>query len=891
MSAISQIVEWANNEIPPWQADAVRRLLTTGELSDDDRKELLLMAKVASGLPVTGSVATPKPPHLDQVPGGPAKITPIILQSIEDLEGVNLIADGATLPVAHSGLTLIYGQNGAGKSGFARILKRACRARDKEERILSNVFATGQAKIPSAKIRLTVDGKADQIVEWKEGDPAPAILGNISVFDGRCARIIVDEKNELQYLPYGADVFEKLAGFVASVKETILDEKPVPIVVTDSAIPTDTDAGRWLAALTGNTGDGELESATTWTPERQENYLGQNKQLALLQAGDATKEFERLRLLSQRLESLARSALSADKGLGGAVEEQVRRAISDVIETQKASDIVAAEASREDPLPGVGTSAAWRTLYQAAKNFSVQVAYPGKPFPNVDDGARCVLCLQPVSADAKARFVRFQNFMESTIAAELAARREKLAEIRRNIAECDLPRPEIYAPIVEDRKIFEEKLAGAVPGYFSSYTARRPQLIASIDNLTVADIMAPSTDISEMLIAVARKVLEEANKLNEASKPQEIEKLRKSVSQESAWRALAGRKIDVLARRDALRLEAQYNAAYSALRPTSITIKGKDIVTASLTPALVESLNKELDALNWKTNPVQIRTEGREGTTRMQLLLGNAAAIGDARLTDVLSEGEQRALGIAGFLAEVNAAGHRQPIVFDDPVSSLDHRFTRRVAGRLVTEALQRQVIVFTHNLALLVELEEAGENLARRGTPVSVGVVTVSRRDTPGVATVGHPWEGAKTKERANQLLADLARFKDFYDQDRPVYNRRAARLYSGLREAWESLVERDLLGAVVARYRLSVQTLTLWEITIEDQDVYRIDAAMSKASRFMVGHDMALHLSEDRPDPSEIAADVEELRAFADMITKRRQKVREARKQGLQPEPVQIG
>jgi hypothetical protein len=155
----------------------------------------------------------------------------------------------------------------------------------------------------------------------------------------------------------------------------------------------------------------------------------------------------------------------------------------------------------------------------------------------------------------------------------------------------------------------------------------------------------------------------------------------------------------------------------------------------------------------------------------------------------------------------------------------------------------------------------------------------------------VGHPWEGAKTKERANQLLADLTCFKDGYAHDRPAYNRRAAFLYSGLREAWESLVERDLLGAVVARYRLSVQTLTLWEITIEDQDVYRIDAAISKASRFLVGHDTALHLSEDRPDPSEIAADIEELRAFADTITKRRQKVREARKNGLKPEVAKIG
>jgi hypothetical protein len=36
-------------------------------------------------------------------------------------------------------------------------------------------------------------------------------LTNITVFDGRCARVITDDRNEISYLPYGADVFQKTA--------------------------------------------------------------------------------------------------------------------------------------------------------------------------------------------------------------------------------------------------------------------------------------------------------------------------------------------------------------------------------------------------------------------------------------------------------------------------------------------------------------------------------------------------------------------------------------------------------------------------------------------------------------------------------------------------------
>ena len=165
MSAVRQIVAWANEELPPWQRDAVRRLLTSDKLTDEDRKELLTMAKAAAGLPVIGVVPAPREPVLGEVPGAPTESKPVVLQAIEDLRGVNLIEDGARLPLAHSGLTIVYGQNGAGKSGFARVLKRACRARDKDERILSNVFSDNKGVNPSAKIRLTVNGKPDQILD------------------------------------------------------------------------------------------------------------------------------------------------------------------------------------------------------------------------------------------------------------------------------------------------------------------------------------------------------------------------------------------------------------------------------------------------------------------------------------------------------------------------------------------------------------------------------------------------------------------------------------------------------------------------------------------------------------------------------------------------------
>jgi wobble nucleotide-excising tRNase len=73
--------------------------------------------------------------------------------------------------------------------------------------------------------------------------------------------------------------------------------------------------------------------------------------------------------------------------------------------------------------------------------------------------------------------------------------------------------------------------------------------------------------------------------------------------------------------------------------------------------------------------------------------------------TQVLSEGEQKALALADFLTEVTAVPASIPVVFDDPVTSMDYRRIHEVCDRIVDLAQDHQVIVFTHNIWFAAEL------------------------------------------------------------------------------------------------------------------------------------------------------------------------------------------
>jgi energy-coupling factor transporter ATP-binding protein EcfA2 len=283
--------------------------------------------------------------------------------------------------------------------------------------------------------------------------------------------------------------------------------------------------------------------------------------------------------------------------------------------------------------------------------------------------------------------------------------------------------------------------------------------------------------------------------------------------------------------------------------------------------------------------PISVKPIGAEGETAHEMLLEGAKTLGRGRMSQVLSEGEARVIAIAGFLAELKIAPHVNAIVFDDPASSLDHVFAEKIAIRLMREGLERQVIIFTHNIAFLMELQDAQASLAKAGSPISLAVHTL-RRDgqSAGITTGGAPWYALKVNQRLHYLEQQVQGFKQLHGQNMPEYSDKAAHIYGLLREAWESCIEDDLFFSVVCRHRNSVQTLKLIQVAIEDPDIAHIDLHMSKASTWMTGHDRSKALNHDRPAPDELLADIAALRAFSKKLVERRKETESRRKALLQ-------
>ena len=217
MNVFKEILEWSQDR-PAWQRDALRRLVLNGDLLPDDVVDLSEICKGAHGLSDQQSVTPLTAAHMPDRGAGSGRIT---LSSIFHYRGVNALAEDQTLRFAPS-LTVVYGDNAAGKTGYIRILKSACRARGTEE-ILGNVVSGNAPRKPVVAIRYKVAGK-DGEQEWT-GEGEDESISRVSVFDSHCAAVYLTEKTDVAFRPFGLDLFDKLVRACKSVRSRLESEQ------------------------------------------------------------------------------------------------------------------------------------------------------------------------------------------------------------------------------------------------------------------------------------------------------------------------------------------------------------------------------------------------------------------------------------------------------------------------------------------------------------------------------------------------------------------------------------------------------------------------------------------------------------------------------------------
>jgi len=302
MAVFQEILSWAQG-LPTWQSDAIARLLTTPVLAANDLDDLYAFLKTAHGI-ADPQGRTPTPLTADQIPAPVSNSLTVELHAIKNMQNVNAVATNQRLSFGPSGLTVIYGDNGSGKSGYSRVLKRACRARDQAEPIHPNAnLPAGQAGVAEADFEIVVNGVAKD-VHWVNGQTSPSELSTFAVFDSRCARAYLDSEDDFSYVPYGLDVFEGLAKVCKQLKNMIESEIAQFTVDTTAfnLLQGDTAVGKIIAKLSAKTDLAQVEKLASLTAAELARHAELEKSLKENNPKEKAAEF---RARSKRISAIS----------------------------------------------------------------------------------------------------------------------------------------------------------------------------------------------------------------------------------------------------------------------------------------------------------------------------------------------------------------------------------------------------------------------------------------------------------------------------------------------------------------------------------------------------------------------------------------------------------
>ena len=835
MAAYEDVLSWAQKR-PWWQQKALARIIAGDAFGEHDYEEIArsLMEEPESP-PDGGWFSNLTPPQVTQA-------EPVQLVAVKNLANVNRLAPGQELTFEENGLTVVYGHNGSGKSGYARVISSMVGARH-QKKILPDVFANDSGK-PSGEVVFSVGGDERSALLGQSPDPD---LKRIAFYDEHCGNSYLTTEAEISYRPSAVKLLEELADVCTGVSQVIeawKQEIKQPGLLPQ--VHSDGSAEAFLRNLSASTTDDAVEAAIQCPPDAAEQLEKQKETVARLRVSDPTQEKEQLVATSEALATIADHLETLDTRVGMQAEQQLADLVEKAESAQEAANLASRRTFANEPLTEVGSSV-WKALWSAAEAYS-KVAYPDHEFPYTSDGAVCVLCQQQLGADAVGRLERFQQFVADTTAAEAQSAQSQLDHFREGLRDL-IKTPEQISESVIKLKLKNDPRVEALD---SILEALRDRALALVEGEVAHPVDVTPTVTVLRNDAVTHR--DQADSMNsEGFKVQlaQAEAQERQLSDQIAMRD--GRQL-IEDERTRLQTISKFAKKLSETSTGSITKKVGELTRAYVTQEAGEFFNRE--AQNLGLEHVRFTaTKARQGSQLHRAEFRDARS--GTKLTDVLSEGEQTSLGFVGFLTEAHFDASKSALIFDDPVSSLDHMKREAVARRIVELAKDRQVVVFTHDVAFTMFLRKAAEEFT---VPYATRGIEKLRKSEPGYTTEDHPWTAKDSGQRVDTLRQEVAALRRNEEgMSEEEYQRETENIAGHMSQTWERIISQVIGEPLVDFVSLEVRVGKLRIVgRVTEQDVRTYDVSYSRISGWASRHDPHPELNYSPPEVDELENEI---------------------------------
>lgn len=841
----SEIIDFIK-KLPYW-AQYASQIILRGESIQNKQYDIMYEYLLEDG---GISTATPRPKLEFKYTASPETcIDTTYFVEISNVEGVNALIENQSMTI-NNHLTVIYGENGSGKSGYIRLFKKAFFCRDSKENILPNIYLDSPKKINATFLFKT----ADKDIELNfPKDKDHGIFNCFSVFDNKCISVYLNEKNELLYRPHSLTFFSKLAEVYKTINQRLHNDKehfdrPNPFIAHYSG---ETDINKLVLSLNSKTQEKDLLKYVPYCEEdsKQKNRLESEKASLLLQKKDAIlKELQDYKITLQGIRS---KITKINELLSNQSINLINIEITTYLEKNAIARKEGTEAFNTDLIKSVGGEV-WKSFIKAADNFiSLQDSYP-------QDASYCIFCRQKLTTESIRLIRNYRSFLKSKAEDELHKSIEKIDNL---VAIYTTINFDLIPPGSTIEKWLTENYSEVLDTITSTLKKQDSVATRIIKDINEKNITEGSNII--LNISLIDNIIEDINEKIETLTKQDPSAEIARIEQQILFytqKEMFNRELESI-RRYILDRQWLEKANKIAVSTKAVTDTEKNLSNTYYNSKYVTLFNKECEILNGNFG-INIISTGSVGRSEKKLeLKGKSPYV-------ILSEGEQKVISLADFLSEIQMSNSNRGIIFDDPVTSLDNLRKRTIAKRLIDEAQNRQVIIFTHDLVFMSIISEIASELA---LPASF-----HRIEKMGTQP-GYIWNdnspANEDKYATNVIPTDYLNKAQSANNpdDRDSYIKNGI---TAMRTCYEVLIIKEVLRDTVKRFtdRLSIERFK--EIVLPTDLRDEIYSAYGLLCRYMEGH------SHSDEYGSHIPPTIEILKQEIENYNTLKSKIRKARK-----------
>lgn len=818
-TAIDFLYEWAGEEA--WKNHLLNKINIIEEINSSE-----LLSEVLHLMRIKGTV--------DKVPSLESELLKnerLTINEIRSPKNINALSSDAQFSLGNN-LNVFYGENGSGKSSYVRMFRKLADHYITLERDLTIIPNVYENETPMVKKFQTVevtyqlgDNTVNDLVEINKPHTE---LSKINVFDSGSVLPLINSDLTFSILPKGFEKFQMVSSLLDSLRNEVsatieVEKEKQERLFSDSSFDFIREELRRIMEEVKNSKDIKvfLDSNYPRSESYEEVIKEIDKQIKEL---DSTNPKDKITILvaqKAKLTSIKESLIKLSKMLSRENIEKVNTLIKDY-EQKIQEEREYNETFKKNVSYIKEVNDEWFTFIKMGKRY-----YESIKQEHLIEGDSCIFCGQSLDLGSIDVIENNFNHIAKSNGGLLNSIENELKKYSTESIVVNFSDEEIA---LFENEVFLERVKSAI-----QLVNRNKDLFNSL--------LKSKQNISEQVILDVTEVVEEINKAIEdlqdritnlkktSTETGEIIVSRKALKETLKKNEKLHSSLELLAEWFELdKSIKEYSKAKGKFSTNSLTQKQSEAFQEIVQGEYYEIFNRYAKEL--KVSDVNLKIFPKKGNTLRKKFVSSE----EYKVSQIMSEGEQKAVAMAEFATDLYMRNDFNTILFDDPVTSLDYKRSEIIANLIYKLSLDRQVIVFTHNIMFYYYLYNACQKDKNKGNKFFK--VDEFDKFNKGIVTESFSGRLETLKEIMKKLRVQKQNINSkscFGDELEEALKK----VYADIRSWCELIVEEGFFKSVIRRYEPNVMFTMVKNIKGDFvEELSSVSELFEKSCRWMVGH-----------------------------------------------------